>query len=307
MAGIINTGSAPRLLEKTIHKAFVDTLQEHSPEYSQIFNVLSSNHNFERDVQLDGFGYATEKAQGGSIDYDSAGQGFVPTYTHTEYAKGFVITEIMQEDNQYDLMGKMTRALAESVRKTREQVCANVLNRASNDSYTMTGGDGVGLLSTAHILGPNNSSTYSNELATPANLSEAALEDIFIQIDQAVDARNLPAAIKPTKLVVPPALRFEAERILKSSLQPGTANNDVNAIVSNNALPGGYMVNHYLTSNTAWFVLTDCNEGLQFFNRRDIRLNKDMDFNTSNMRFKADMRFSAGWTNPRGVYGSVGV
>lgn len=303
----MNTGAYPRLLEKGLRKVFLDTLSEHSPEYSEIFEIVKSSRNFEIDQQIDGFGYATVKAEGAAYENDTASQGFYPTYTHSVYSKGFIITREMMDDQLYDLSAKNAEALAQSMRKTREQVCANILNRASNDSYVMTGGDGVGLLSTAHIRGPNDSATYSNELSTPANLSEAALEDILIQISQAVDARGLPAMLQAKKLVVPPALVFEAERLLKTSLQVGTANNDINAIKSKSAIPGGYCVNHYLTSNTAWFVTTDCKDGLIYMDRAPIEFDKDKDFVTDNMRFKGYMRFSAGWTNPRGVYGSVGV
>ena len=307
MAGVITTGNISRLLQEGVANVFGQAYNEHPAEHTMLFNEESSRKSFELDQQFEGFGLAPQKQEGAGVSYDSQQEGFTPKYPNLTYAKGFIVTREAMEDNLYDLFARRARALAFSMNQTKETVAANVYNRAFNSSYLMEGGDGVELLSTAHVRGPSDSTTFSNELATPAALSEASLEDLMIQIAQAKDARGLNIAIRGERLIVPPALAFEAERILNSVLQNDTGNNAVNAIRSTGVLPAGHMVNHYLTSNTAWFVKTNAPDGMKYWNRQAVRFEQDNDFGTSNARFKADERYAYGWTDPRGLYGSAGV
>lgn len=304
---VIATGNNARLLQEGVNKVFGQSLANHNSEYDKCFDVLTSRKNFETDVQFEGFGLAPEKTQGAGTAYDSQSEGFAPKYPHLTYSLGFIVTEENMEDNLYDLFPKKSRALAFSMAQTKEIVAANVYNRGFNSAYLMTGGDGVELFSTAHVRGPSDSSTFSNELATPASFSEAALEDLLIQISQATDARNLKKAVTGQKLIVPPSLAFEAERVTKSNLRSGTAENDINANRSMGLLPQGYMVNHYLSSTTAWYIKTNAPVGMQFFQRKAVSMMQDNEFDTSNFRSKATERYSAGWSDPRGAYGSAGV
>ena len=223
------------------------------------------------------------------------------------YAKGFIVTKEALADNLYHLFTKRARALAFSMQQTKENVGANVYNRGFNSAFLMEGGDGVELFSNSHINGPSDSTTFSNILSTSASLSETALEELIIQIGQATDPRGLRIALRAEKLLVPTKLGFEAERILKSSLQNDTANNAVNAIQSRGVLSGGYAANNYLTSDTAWFIKTSAPDGMKYFTRQEVDFDQDMDFGTSNTRFKADERYSFGWSDARGCYGSAGV
>lgn len=303
----ITTGNFPRALQEGLKNIFGDAYMSHEKQHSMIFSEQQSNKAFETDMQWEGFGLAPVKLEGAGTAYDSQQQGFVPKYPNLTYSLGFIVTSEAMADNLYDLFPKKSKALAFSVAQTLETVGANVLNRAFNSAYLMTGGDGVELLSTAHVRGPSDATTFSNELAVAASLSEASLESLLIQIDQAVDARGLNIAVKGQRLIVPPSLGFEAERLLASVQQSGTANNDVNAIKSTGMLPQGYAVNNYLSSTTAWFVKTDCQYGLTHNIRQGVKFEQDNDFGTSNARFKASCRDSFGWTDPRGCYGSAGV
>ena len=211
------------------------------------------------------------------------------------------------EDNLYNLFVRGSRALAFSMNQTKENVGANVYNRGFNPVFLMQDGDGVELFSTAHINGPSDPTTFSNELATPAALSETSLEDLLIQINEATNPRGLRIAIKGMRLIEPPKLGFEAERIMNSILQNDTGNNAVNAIRSTGMLPAGHMVNNYLTSDTAWFIKTNIPDGMKYFTRQEVRFEQDNDFGTSNARFKADHRDAYGWSDPRGAYASSGI
>ncbi len=307
MSGVITTGNLPRLLQEGVRAVFDNTYNEHDEQYGMIFEKVQSKKAFELDVQFDGFGLAPVKNEGSGIQYDSQSQGFVPKYQNLTYAKGFIVTREALEDELYDVFSKKAKALAFSMRQTKENVGANVLNRAFNSSYTMTGGDGLQLLSASHIRGPNDTSTYSNILSVGSTLSETAIEQMLIQINQATDARGLRIQLNGTRLIVPAPLCFEAERILASVLQNNTANNAVNAIKSKGMLPDGYAVNNYLTSNTSWFIRTDCPQGMIWQERQAVRFEQDNDFGTSDSRFKADERYACGWSNPRGMYGSQGL
>lgn len=299
MAGVITTGNHPKALWPGMHAFFGASYREHPEEFREIFNVEKSSKNYEEDTALTGFGLAPTKTEGGAISYDSETQGFTKRYTHIVYGLGYVVTEEEMEDNQYEIVSrKRIKRLAFSMRQTKEIVSANVLNRATTSGYT--GGDGVVLLSTAHTSTNGN---WSNKLSTAADLSEASLEDLVIQIGQATNDRSLQMAIRPTKLIIPINLMFDAKRILKSDYQSGTANNDINALKG----MFDFTVNHYLTDTDQWFLKTDAPNGMTMFDRRALAFTRDNDFDTENAKAKATMRFSVGWSDPRGIYGSEGA
>ena len=307
MAGVITTGNISRLLQEGVANVFGQAYEAHEKQWPMLFNEESSSKAFELDQQFEGFGLAPVKLEGAGIAYDSQSEGFTPKYVSLTYAKGFIVTREAMEDNLYGLFSKRARALAFSMQQTKENVGANVYNRGFNSAFLMTGGDGVELFSQLHVNGPSDSTAFSNELATPAALSETSLEDLLIQINEATDPRGLRIAIRGERLIVPPKLGFEAERILNSALQNDTGNNAINAVRSTGMLPGGHMVNNYLTSDTAWFIKTNAPDGMKMINRQAVRFEQDLAFGTSNARFKADERYEAGWTDPRGAYGSAGV
>ena len=307
MGGIITTGNNARLLVEGVKNVFGQAYTKHQTQWDMLFNTDQSKKAFEQDQQFEGFGLAPEKQEGAGIAYDSQQEGFSPKFKNLTYAKGFIVTKENLADNLYHLFEKRARALSFSMQQTKENVGANVYNRGFNSAFLMPGGDGVELFSTAHINGPSDNTTFSNRLATPAALSEASLEDLLIQINEATDPRGLRIALQGLNLIVPSKLSFEAERILKSSLQNDTANNAVNAIRSTGMLPGGHSVNNYLTSASAWFIKTNAPDGMKYFTRQEVDFDQDKDFGTSNMRFKADERYSFGWSDPRGCYGSAGI
>ena len=307
MSGVIATGNISRLLQEGVANVFGQAYAEHTEQCSMLFDKETSAKAFELDQQFEGFGLAPVKQEGSGVAYDSQQEGFTPKYPMLTYAKGFIVTREAMEDNLYNLFARRARSLAFSMRQTRENVAANVYNRAFNSAFLMTGGDGVELLSTAHVNGPSDSGTYSNKLATPAALSESSLEDLLIQINQATDPRGLRVAIRGERLIVPPKLGFDAERILNSTLQNDTGNNAINAVRATGMLPAGHMVNNYLTSDTAWFIKTNAPDGMKFWERQAVRFEQDNDFGTSNARFKADERYAFGWTDAHGLYGSAGV
>jgi phage major head subunit gpT-like protein len=244
------------------------------------------------------------KTEGSGISYDEMRQGFTTRYTHATYALGFQITREAYEDGLAVVQSmRKAQALAFSMRQTKETLAALVLNRAFTAAYA--GGDGKELCATDH---PNVAGgTWSNELAVAADLSEAALEQMCIQVAAFTNDRGMKIAIRPQKLLIPPALEFEAARILKSVNQAGTTNNDINAIRAMGKFPGGVIVNHYLTDDDAFFVLTDCPDGMKYFERRADSFAEDNDWETEVAKFKSVFRGSWGWTDPRSVIGSTGV
>jgi len=303
MAGVIGTGNHPAALWPGVNAFWGRMYKEHTTQYTEIFDVKSSGKAYEEDVEVTGFALAPVKAEGSAVSYDSETQGPTSRYTHVPYALGFIVTHEEIQDNLYEVVGKRRAgALAFSMRQTKENVGANVLNRAFNSSFT--GGDGVELLSTAH---PTLDGTQSNELATAADFSEAALEDLLIQINNAKNSRGLRISIQAQKLIVPPALMFDVQRVLKSELRVSTADNDINAVRSMGLLPGGFTVNNYLTDTDAWFLKTNVMNGLCCFNREKIGFGRDNDFDTMNAKAKAYERYSVGWTDWRGCYGSPGA
>jgi len=302
---VVTTGNVPRLLQEGINTIFGRTYEEHPIEWDKIFDSGNSRKAFELDVQLEGMGLAEQKDEGTDVAFDDFSQGFTPKYINLTFAKGYIATQEAMEDELYDQLMVKAQALAFSMTQTKEVVAANILNRGFNASFLMPGGDGVELLSTVHGNGPSGG-TFSNELAVAANLSEASIEDIMIQIGKATDARGLQIALQGTRLIVPVDLMFEAQRILGSVLQNDTANNATNALRDMKAIRDGFVVNHYLTDTNAWFVKTNAPRGLRYFTRRSVSFKEDNAFSTGNARFKADERYSFGWTDPRSVYGTPG-
>jgi hypothetical protein len=249
------------------------------------------------------FGLAAVKNEGAGITYDTAQEAFTARYTHTTYALGFAITEEAIEDNLYiPVAGRYTKALARSMAHTQEIVAASILN---NGFTSGLGGDGVVLFSTAHPL--VNGGTNSNRPTTGVDLNETALDAARIQIAKWTDERGLLIQAQPTKMIIPVEYAWTAERLLKTVLRPGTSNNDINSIVSTSFLPGGYVVNNRLTDPNAWFLKTDVPDGLKMFERVPVKFSDDGDWETGNMRYKSRMRFSVGWSDPLGIWGSPGV
>ena len=299
----VTTGTHPKLLWPGLQAIWGNLYKDAPSGYSQVFEEGTSDKAYEEDQEISGFGLSPVKPEGGSVSYDDPINGYIKRYTNVTYGLGFIVTEEAVEDNQYKAQAeKRVKALRRSMRHTKETVHANVLNRATDTNYT--GGDGKPLLATDH---PTANGTQSNKLATAADLSEAALEDIFIQIMNATDTRGLRISLKPRKLVIPSNLAFEATRIVKSDLQNDTANNAINAIRSMGILPEGVMPWTFLTDTDQWFVLTDAPEGLKSLQRRELALEKDSDFETGNFKHKATERYSCGWTDWRSAYGSEGA
>lgn len=303
MPGVITTGNIPKLLWPGLNAVWGRSYEDWRREYEDLFEIKSSDMNYEEDVELPGFGLAPVKQQGAPIIYDSYVQQTVSRYTHVAYALGFVITEEEMDDNLYEKKGlSNTKALSRSLRQTVENVGANVYNRGFNSAYQPTG-DGQPLFSASH---PTPVGVQSNLLAA-ADLSEAALEDAVIQIGQATDARGLKVALQPRSLHIAIQNQFEAERILKSVLTPDTGNNAVNALRSMGMFPEGAKVNHYFTDADAYFIRTDVENGMTFFWRKKPQFAQDGDFDTTNLKYKGWQRFAAGASDFRGAYGSAGA
>ncbi|MEM7283307.1 MAG: hypothetical protein AAF438_16950 [Pseudomonadota bacterium] len=304
MSGTITTGNHPAALWPGVHKFVMGSYNEHPTEYSKIFSVEKSNMAYEEDVETSGFGLAGVKAEGTPTSYDSHQQGGTVRYRHIAYSLGYVVTREEKDDNLYKSKSfKRGKQLSLSFRTTKEIVHANILNRGFDAAYT-GGTDGVELFSTAH---PTLSGNQSNTLAVAADLSEAALEDMLIDIMDSKNSRGLQIAVKDDCLIIPTALSFEAERIVKSNLRVGTDFNDINAMKSMGLLPGGIVANHYLTDADAWFVKTNVESGLTSFQRKGFEFTKDNDFDTDNAKAKGYERYSVGWTDWRGVFGSPGA
>jgi len=273
-------------------------------EHKEVYETETSERSFEEEVKLSGFSAAPVKNEGSAIAYDNAQEAWTSRYTHETIALGFSLTEEAIEDNLYDsLSGRYTKALARAMAYTKQVKAANVLNRGFTAGYT--GGDGVTLFSTDHPL--VSGGVNSNRPSTNADLNETSLENAVIQIAGWTDERGLLIAAKPKKLVVPPALQFVATRLLETELRVGTADNDINAIKNNGSIPEGYTINHFLTDTNAWFLTTDVPNGLKHFVRTPMQTSMDGDFDTGNVRYKARERYSFGWSDPLGVFGSPGA
>jgi hypothetical protein len=286
-----------------LHKVWGDEYKQYPPQWSEIFQRQTSKRSFEEEQKISMFGLAAVKNEGAGITYDTAQEAFTARYTHTTYALGFAITEEAIEDNLYiPVAGRYTKALARSMAHTQEIVAASILN---NGFTSGLGGDGVVLFSTAHPL--VNGGTNSNRPTTGVDLNETALDAARIQIAKWTDERGLLIQSQPTKMIIPVEYAWTAERLLKTVLRPGTSNNDINSVISTSFLPGGYVVNNRLTDPNAWFLKTDVPDGLKMFERVPVKFSDDGDWETGNMRYKSRMRFSVGWSDPLGIWGSPGV
>ena len=273
-------------------------------EHKEIFDTETSERSFEEETKLSGFSAAPVKNEGSAIAYDNAQEVFTARYNHETIALGFSLTEEAIEDNLYDsLSARYTKALARAMSYTKQTKAAAVLNNGFDTDYP--GGDGQPLFSNAHPT--VSGSVNSNIPATAADLNETSLEAAVIQIAAWTDERGLLIAAKPRKLVIPPSLMFVATRLLETELRVSTADNDINALKSNGSIPEGYTVNHFLTDNDAWFLTTDVPNGLKHFVRTPMSTGMDGDFDTGNVRYKARERYSFGWSDPLGMYGSEGA
>jgi hypothetical protein len=273
-------------------------------QHKEIYETETSERSFEEETKLSGFSAAPVKNEGSALAYDNAQEAWSARYVHETIALGFSLTEEAIEDNLYDsLSARYTKALARAMSYTKQVKAAAVLNNGFSSSYV--GGDGVSLFSNAHPL--VGGGTNSNIPGTPADLNETSLEAAVIQIAAWTDERGLLIAAKPIKLVIPPALQFVATRLLETELRVGTADNDINAIKNNGSISGGYTVNNFLTDTNAWFLTTDVPNGMKHFVRTPMSTGMDGDFDTGNVRYKARERYSFGWSDPLGMYGSVGA
>ena len=303
MATVITTGAHPKALWPGIHAWWGRMYNEHVVEYTDLFEVETSDKAYEEDVEITGFGLAPVKPEGTAIVYDTETQASVTRYTNVAYALGYIVTYEELRDDLYESVSKRrAQALAFSMRQTKENVGAAIYNNAFSSTYT--GGDGVSLINTAH---PTLAGNQSNQLTTAADLSETSIEDLVIQIMQTQNNRGLKISNLPQSLHVPPSYWFEANRILKSILQNDTSNNAVNVLRATNALPKGIKVNHYFTSNTAWFIRTNIPRSMQWFEREAISFDQDNDFDTKNAKAACYERYVAGWTDWRGLMASQGV
>jgi hypothetical protein len=292
-------------LEPGLNALFGLEYKRYENEHEQIFSIETSDRAFEEEVMLTGFGSAPVKTEGAGMAYDTAQESFTARYTHETIAMAFALTEEAIEDNLYDRLSvRYTKALARSMSNTKQVKAASVLNNGFTGG-SFAGGDGVALMSTAHptAMGPD----FSNRPAVAADLNETSLEQGIIDIAAFTDERGLKVALTARKLVVPKELQFTAERLMKTSLRVATADNDINAIVSMGLIPEGYVVNHYLTDTDAFFLLTDAPNGLKMFNRSPVKTAFEGDFETGNVRYKARERYSFGFSDPRGIYGSPGA
>ena len=274
-------------------------------EHKELYETETSERSFEEETKLSGFSAAPVKNEGQAIAYDNAQEAWTTRYNHETIALGFSITEEAVEDNLYDsLSARYTKGLARAMASTKQVKAAAVINNGFTNSSQYYGGDGVPLFSTAHPL--TGGGTNSNRPTTGADLNETSLEAAVIQIAAWTDERGLLIAAKPKKLIVPPALQFVATRLLETSLRVGTADNDINAIKNNGSIPEGYSINHFLTDTNGWYLTTDVPNGLKHFVRTPLQNGMDGDFDTGNVRYKSRERYSFGWSDPLGVFGSPG-
>jgi len=306
---VITTSSFAKALWPGVNKWYGDAYNEFSPQWDKLFEKHTSRRAWEEDVGVSMFGLPSVKAEGAPISYDSSRQGFTSRYNHVVYALGFIVTREAVDDDLYDVVGKQkAKSLAFSMRQNKEIIAANIYNRAFNTSYT--GGDGATLIASAGGGGSSShpnvaGGTWTNGVAVATDLSEAALEQAVIDIRGFTNDRGLKVQAKPTKLIIPKELMFEATRILKTDGQVYSADNTLNAIKTMGVIPE-IVVNDYLTDTDAWFIKTNVQDGLKYFERDADSFGMDEDFDTENAKYKARSRFSFGWTDPRALYGSPG-
>jgi hypothetical protein len=280
--------------------------KRYGEEHKEIYETEKSERSFEEETKLSGFSAAPVKNEGSAIAYDNAQEAFTARYNHETIALGFSVTEEAIEDNLYDsLSARYTKALARAMAYTKQVKAAAILNNGFTNSAQYYGGDGVPLFSTQHPL--VNGGTNSNTPAVAADLNETSLEAAVIQIAAWTDERGLLIAAMPRKLIIPPALQFVATRLLETNLRVGTNDNDINALKNNGSIPEGYAINHYLTDTNGWFLTTDVPNGMKHFERMPLANSMDGDFDTGNVRYKSRERYSFGWSDPLGMFGSPGA
>lgn len=300
---VITVGDFAKALEPLSGKWFGDGYKRHPELFKEIMEVRRSDRAYEEDALISGIGLMQATPSGEPTPYDKMKQGYVKRYTHADYRLGLIITQNMIDDGiNLNLVRRQAEALGRSAIETKNTIAFNVLNRAFNSSYV--GGDGKELCATDH---PTVAGNMRNELSTASDLNEAALEQMDVDLGDIKDDRGLRINLKPKKFVIPRALKFEAHRIFKSVNQPGNANNDVNAIRDMSLFPEGVIAVDYLTDSDAFFMLTDCMDGLVYYSRKEPVLSNDKDFDTDNAKFKAHMRCAVGWTDWRHVFGSPGA
>jgi hypothetical protein len=300
----INRSQLAKELEPGLNALFGMEYARYDSEHEEIYETESSDRAFEEEVMIVGFGNASVKPEGSGVSFDNASEGYTSRYNHETVALAFALTEEAVEDNLYDRLGsRYTKALARSMANTKQIKAASVLNNAFDSNFT--GGDGQPLVSNAHPLGGGG--TASNRPSTYTDLNETSLEDALISVSTLTDDRQLQIALKGMKLIVPPQLQFVADRLINTPGRVGTSDNDINAIKNMGMVPDGYAVNHFLTDNDAWYLLTDCPDGFKHFERSPLSTSMEGDFDTGNVRFKARERYSFGWSNPRAVFASQGA
>ena len=299
----ISRGQLVKELEPGLNALFGLEYKRYENQHAEIFDTENSDRAFEEEVMLSGFANAEVKPEGSGVVFDNAQETFTARYSHETIALAFAITEEAIEDNLYDrLASRYTKALARSMANTKQVKAANVLNNAFSASFT--GGDGKALCADDH---PTIAGTFKNELSTAADLNETSLEQSLIDIAAMTDERGLKIAARGVKMIIPSELQFTAERLMKSQGRTGTADNDINAVVSMGMIPQGYVVNNYLTDTDAFFIKTDVPNGLKMFVRSPIKTAMEGDFDTGNVRYKARERYSFGFSDPRGIFGSPGA
>jgi len=304
MAAPMRSTDFRSIVEPILNEAFDGVYDQRSDEWSTVFREQAGiPRNYHEEPVLYGFGAAPQLPDGTPVTYQQGGVLFLQRYVYNVYGLAFALTKVLVEDGDHIRIGQVyAKHLAQSLVETKELLCANILNRAFNSSYT--GGDGVSLINTAH---PIVNGTFSNQLATAANLSQTSLEQMLIQVRQAVDNNGKKIRLQPVKLVVAPGNVFQAEVLLKSVLRTGTANNDINPVKSIGLLPEGASVISRLTSATNWWVQTDAPEGMKLLMRRALEKTMEGDFETDSMRYKATERYIPNWTDPRAMFGTPGV
>ena len=300
----INRAQLLKELEPGLNALFGLEYDRYENEHTEIFDTENSERAFEEEVMLSGFGQAPVKGEGAAVTYDTAQETFTARYSHETVALAFSLTEEAIEDNLYDsLSSRYTKALARSMATTKQVKAANVLNNGFSTSFP--GGDGKPLMTTDHPT--LSGGDQSNEPSTAADLNETSLENAMIDISQFVDERGIKINVQARKLIIPPQLQFVAERVLKTPGRVGTSDNDINALSNMGMLPEGYVVNHYLTDTDAFFIKTDAPNGLKHFVRSPMSTGMEGDFETGNVRYKARERYSFGFSDWRGIYGSPGA
>jgi|TARA_R100001480_G_scaffold6112_6_gene13329 hypothetical protein len=300
----INRAQLVKELVPGLNALFGLEYASYADEHTMIFDTESSDRAYEEEVMLSGFGEAAVKGEGTAVKYDTAQETWTARYVHNTVALAFSLTEEAMEDNLYDtLSARYTRALARSMQQTKQVKAANVLNNGFSSTYP--GGDGKELFATDH--GSLTAGDLKNELSTAADLNETSMEQALIDIAGFKDERGLKVNAQAQRLIVPPALQFVADRLLNTPGRVATADNDINAIKNMNMIPDGYAVNHYLTDTDAWFIKTDVPNGMKHFVRTAVSTNMEGDFETGNVRYKARERYSFGWSDWRGIFGSPGA